>query len=488
MKLLRATSVLAVSSVLAMVLQALTVHLYARRLTEDDLAQYLVAMASCVIISPFISLGVTDSVLYFVGLSKDNLAQGRRVLREALGSLVFFGLLFALAAVSFPSFLSRLFFTDPHHFGLLLSIIFFVTSRCMYEAYFRYLTASQVVLLPGILQTIVMGIAPAAVIAVGWPLDVSWLIAETAMFTLLALAVPVTMTFLNRGQDERMADGVKLGRLIGYGVRRMPATLGFVILLSGPVVIAKKFDMSYMNIIIIGAAMAILRMLGITNQFMTYLVLPRLAWARAHTPRLLPDVVRMLFFASAVVSCAFSAMLIGSGDAMLSLWLNRPLQDVGSLSIYFWLAAAPLTATFFMRPAIDALHFRAYNTRNVFLSVAVLALCLVLGWFVFGSRHTIGQSVLAASGCLCILSIRSINTLVGLTGRGVVQTTSLTVVKVILPSLALVVCAICIRTLTPEGLSWKTLSALAVMGFACGMYLLYCMRRIRGAISSLAAL
>lgn len=199
--------------------------------------------------------------------------------------------------------------------------------------------------------------------------------------------------------------------LVGYGSQRVPTILGMVLILSCPVLLAKHLGLPAADAVVIGGGMAILRMLGITNQLMTYVILPRIAWAQANRPEMLARVMWILLAFSFFVGATAAMGLLGTGDAVLRIWLNR--DDLGSpgLTEALWLAALPFVMIYFLRPTIDGLDFRGYNSLNVLISIIFMAVAIGLSEFVFHSSNPVGHGVLAAGICLCVLSVVSVRRL-----------------------------------------------------------------------------
>ena len=70
--------------------------------------------------------------------------------------------------------------------------------------------------------------------------------------------------------------------------------------------------------------------------------------------------------------------LLGVGDLTISIWLKRPNIVGSSTTVLFWMSIMPWVVVFFLRPTIDALHKKAYNTKNVFISVLVLFISMAV--------------------------------------------------------------------------------------------------------------
>jgi len=470
--LFRSTTALALSSVTMMLCQTFTIHLYARRLPEAELADYLVAMSVSLIFAPFLSLGVNDGVLYFAGRARNDREECLRVVATALAFLMCLGAI-ALAAVALGAEgFSHAFFAEGGRGALVWIAVFLALSRFTYDTFFRYLTARGRALQPALLQLFIMGVLPMAVVVVGYPLRVEWLLFETALLTFVFwIAFFLVEAAAARPYPRFPLDMAVLRQLVGYGVQRVPAILGLILLLSSPVVIARKLELPDADVVIVGAVMALLRMMGITNQLITYVIMPRIAWAKDNAPDLLASIMWILISVALITGMAVAAGLVATGDAVLGIWLHRPSAGIGDTSLSFWFAALPFIVIYFLRPTIDALHFRAYNTVNVFAAVCVMAAVAGVAHAGFDSPYAIGYGVLAAGVALCGLSLRTVWQL----------TTDMHVPSLRLgsaPLQAMVVSTALLAALAWTVRGWEashggiySYLAIGVMGLACGGYL-----------------
>ena len=413
MSVLKSTGVLASSSVGAMACQALTLHLYARRFSSVDLADYFPAMAAAMVVSPLISLGVNDGVLYYIGQQRNDRGKALRVLSSALAFYCFAGAVVLACFAVIPGLFSRLMFSTKDEQWLVGAVFALAFSRTVYDACLRYLTASRRIGLPGVLQLAAMGLLPLAVICIGYPLQVEALLIETAAGTfILSGAFYVRELLISERPSKRLVDLAVVAALIRYGVQRIPSILGLALMLSSPVIIAKHFALPTDHIIIIGGAAAMLRMLGLSNQLMTYILLPRVSWVKKHSPEMLPYAMRRIIAFALCAGFAASIGFLAAGDAVLRLWLHRPVLRIESLTVLFWFSAVPFVIVFFLRPTVDALHVRGYNALNVVLAVMVMCVSNLLGHFVFSASNPTGVGLLSSGLVLCVLSIVTVQRLV----------------------------------------------------------------------------
>jgi len=481
MSLLKSTSALAFGSVLVMLCQTVTIHLYARRLAEPELADYMVAMSISVLFAPFLSLGVNDGVLYYAGRARDNRDECLRVLSTALAFLLSLGAV-ALAIVALGAdFFSRLFFSSEDRGTLVWIAVFLALSRFTYDTFFRYLTARGGALLPPVLQLLVMGLLPLAVIIFARPLSVDWLLLETAALTFAVwMAFFVAEVLRAKKLSGLRVDTRALKELVGYGVQRVPAILGILLLLSAPVVIAKKMGLPDADVVIVGAVMALLRMMGITNQLITYVIMPRIAWAKDNAPDLLASIMWILISVALLTGMTVAAGLVATGDAVLGIWLHRPSAGIGAISLTFWLAALPFIVIYFLRPTIDALAFRAYNTVNVFAAVCVMAAVAGAAHWGFASPHAVGYGVLAASAALAALSVRTVWQLTAEMHIPTLRWGSLRVQAVFGATLLLAALAWSVRGWEAAHGGIYSYVAIAAMGLACTGYMALGVLSLRG--------
>ena len=388
MRIVKSAAILAVSEGIFMACHATTLYLYANRFEAAPLADYLVAMAGIGIVCCVLSLGLYSAVLYY-GAKKSH--QPKEVVRILFTGLTTMGLASAVllaVVLAFTEPISRLYFNAPGRTNLLLAASVLSIARMVSALTGGYCWSRSIVVPAVALRVIVMAMIPLGVVLVARPLDVAWLLWETALLSILVLGI-----FLWR-EATRARLGVRdffdpaiARELLRYGLPRIPAVVGSGAIFSIPVVLATWMGCASLEVVVIGSSMVLLRMLTISGRAVTVLGVPRISRASETDLAILKKNIPRLVLGSILAGAIGTGVFMLVGDAVLKWWLHRPGLPTSGITFYFWLSVAPFLVFAVTRPIIDGLSARAYITVSVLLSIVVmLASIFVIARFVGTAR------------------------------------------------------------------------------------------------------
>jgi len=405
MRIVKSALILAASEGIFVACHAATLYLYANRFEEAPLADYLVAMAGIGIASCVLSLGLYSAVLYYGAKKSDQPRQAVQILFTSLTMIGAVGAVLLAVIVVLADPISRLYFNAPGRTNLLLAASALLIARMVLTITGGYCWSRGSAVPAALLKVTVIGLIPLGVVLAARPLDVAWLLGETALLSLLVLGV-----FLWR-EAARAHLGVRdlfdrsiAKQLLPYGLPRIPAVVGSRAIFALPVVLATWMGCASLEVVVIGSSMALLRMLTVSAWAVTVLVMPRISRASEDDPASVKKNVPRLVLGSILVGVAAVGVFMLAGDTVLEWWLQRPGLPTGGITFYFWLSVAPFLVFVVTRPIIDGLSTRAYITLNVLLSIGVM----LAGIFVL-DRFTGTARALAVGTALGMTSLAVLN-------------------------------------------------------------------------------
>ncbi len=409
MKTVRAVLVIALGTVLASVCNFATVHVFARRFNDLDCASYMIAMAYIAIIYPLISLGLPGAVLFHVGRNADRRVFITALFLAATGIAVLAaGLSLAGAAIA-SDVCGRLVFGDPNRSALAVAAVALLCSRVLHDVSCRYLMGSRKWITGTSLYVVGVGLIPLLVVLVGRPLRVTWLIAETALATYCLVGCYLTLFWIGAGRNVARPTLVSARsnahRLLRYGVPRILGILCTVFLFSAPVLLAERLHVPSVQVVLIAGAMGMLRLINVAGGVLTNVIVPKTSWLDLNRQSALRGRMGTLVACAVGLAIVASALYVGAGNSILQWWVCRPVGELSGFVFVVWLSAAPLTLVAVLRPVIDALAVRAYNTRNVVVAVAVMGIAMWVGMNVATATSALAVAMAAASTVLAALTM-----------------------------------------------------------------------------------
>jgi hypothetical protein len=374
MSVLRASSALFISNILALALQLISVRCYGLRLGTDGLADYHVVLAAANVAGPFLVCGLNDALSYLLGRKY---AEPRTAQALVLQSALFLGFtatLLALAIAIFPEEFSQLVFETGGKRPLLLATLLFMSSRGLFDLQCRYLLARKQVAVPALGMFLIPGLIPVGVLWVDSTQSLERLLLDASVLSLILMAFSAVVEYrrhANAGVLKLTWDSLRY--LFHLGIPRMPTILGMSLLISCQAILARKMHCSAAEQAMIGASMMILRTLAMTQRVVTSVVEPQIGLASVDRPHMIPVLLRALVLLSLGTGIAVMTGLLSVGDTLLQVMGKRPGMLDGEFSRLFWYSALPFTLLFVLRPCVNALSSRAYNTSNMFYSLIGMA-------------------------------------------------------------------------------------------------------------------
>ena len=414
--ILKSISTVAVGNILCLLVQAFTLRLYSSKYCDGSLSDYMLVLASCTLLSPLINMGLADSILYYIGKSYKLSRESLRNFLQCYICVNVAGLFLFCLFLLGPKYFSFLFFKSDDKSFLALSALLLVISRVSFNLFHRYLLAIHKSLVSAILQLTVMGIIPLIVIIVNKPSDIAHLFVEIAIFTYAVVAIFAAKSIVSIGIGFIKAnywDNMK--KFYSYGMPRMPALIGISIMLSSLAIVAKWINCSEEDIFLVGIILTLLRMLGMLSRIMTLIMMPRIAWLNDNNPKFLYSIINGLVSFSVFVGLAIMLMFVVVGDSIVLFWVNKDVSGKGNMVLFFWFSVLPWVIIYFLRPTIDALHSKAYNTLNVFKTLGVMVACLlIISLGDINPGDALAISFLISTIVFAVLCINTVSKLIGM--------------------------------------------------------------------------
>jgi O-antigen/teichoic acid export membrane protein len=416
MNLARSSSLLLGGEAFVMLCRVAVLHLYARQFDDDGiLADYVATTAGIQLASPFLGMGVYAAVLYYVGIKSDDLGVASSIVCTSLvllgGAIAIF---FAIIVLLIDP-IAGLYYGKSGRSDLLLAASLLLSSRMLFSVVISFLWGQTRALAATILNVAVLGLIPLAVIVVAAPTDLSWLIAETAILSLVAVGIVLGID----ARTEGFRQGARFDRsvakdLLRYGLPRVPAVVGNYIFVL-PVPLSAWLGSAPEEVLTIAYSLAVLRMLSVSGRAVTYLALPRIAKASKTNISLLTRYVPRLAWVAAGTGLLGMLGFLILGNHVIRIVSDRSSLPTQGVTVFLWLSVAPFVVSLVLRPVIDGLSPRAYATRNALLAVLTMAVSIFAAL-----QAAPPASAICIGTAAAIASLASLN---ALTALGLLRTT-----------------------------------------------------------------
>ncbi len=410
MSFLRASSALFVSNILALGLQFVVVRCYGQRLGDEGLADYFVVLSIANAVGPFLACGLNDALSFLLGRKH---AEPRTAQAMALQSVLFLSFttaILALAVILFPERLSRLAFEAGDRRALLLATLLFMFSRGVFDLYCRYLLARKQILWPSLGMFLIPGLIPLGVLWIDPTQRLERLLFDASVLPLVLMGLSAFAEYRRHARVGALTLSMdSMLYLLRLGIPRMPTILGMSLLISCQAFLARKMHCSASEQAMIGGAMMILRTLAMTQRVVTSVVEPQIGQASVDRPQAIPVLLRTLALLSFATGVAVMAGLFSMGDAILQIMIKQSDFRASESTLLFWFSALPFTLLFVLRPCVNALSSRAYNTANMFYSLIGMGGTLLLAVLLaVPPAKAVGYATLLGGGGMAIFSLFTI--------------------------------------------------------------------------------
>ena len=470
---LSASSAIAVTNVS----QILTLAVCARILSAEQFALYLTTISLAWVISPLTSFMMNDSLAYYLG--KENLvySEERQVLLGLLSvylahvSIVLF-LLFCISKIV-PQFIS-VGPLESLYFIVFLSAFLLTSSRFIFDSVFRFMNMRGRYLISAFCYFIVMGVLPFITLILTDYSDISQAVMHMALATFIItifLVMLVIKGACNSGEFRRLPSFKFTKRLYFYGIQRVPAAFGFSALMGIPVVFSQFLNVEPAQVVLIGGAMALLRLLGQINQVMTYVALPYVAGLLENNGIGNDSLYfEKLIRTSLIIAIAAVCGALSVGDMILEMWLGY--DNINSnMTFGFWVSIFPLVLFYFYRAPIDGLGIHSQNPRNVIASLIVIILGCILGLMFLEFKLNVSVYFLLGVSLLGILSFRAIRhaDTASRQKKERIESNAIITIDLIIPTVSLILFCL----LTRYVFNANDMISLTVVTFCTFLYSLY---------------
>ena len=112
--------------------------------------------------------------------------------------------------------------------------------------------------------------------------------------------------------------------MLGYGIPRTPATMGIILIYSSPAILAAWLGCSENEVIVIGAAAALLRMTSVLGRVVTFVGMPQVSRLNSEKRSLFHRQVRRIAPLTAAAAVIGAAGFWFLGDTVLRYGSSGP--------------------------------------------------------------------------------------------------------------------------------------------------------------------
>lgn len=280
-----------------------------------------------------------------------------------------FNLLIAVAGAP----LAQLLFSDPAYRADLAALGVLILGLNFHSTVYGYLRGLLKMPQANALQVVNKAVIPLAVfLRPGLTVDQVFRQVGWGQIAASALAL-AALLILDRPRPWGLAGWRdRLRELLRFGGVRVPGEFALTGLLGLPAVfIAHGSDVRTAGLF--AFSLALLVMVGAVFAPLGLVMLPQLSslQARGQVDRI-PRIVGRALLAALVLSTAGAIAFHFLGDLAIRLYLGQGYEAAAGLARTVLWAAVPYSVYIVLRNALDALHVRPYNTKNLVIALALL--------------------------------------------------------------------------------------------------------------------
>jgi len=356
--------------------QIIVYKLSAHFLGTMGFSEYAIARRMISLLAPLPVLGLGVALPRYVAY-----AQGRSDAQRAaryLGATMWCvgcgALLFVLLMNEFSAFFSFVFFGSKSYQSLIFPISTILLALAMHAVAYGYFRGLLYMERANRLQFINIGIVPLVAFAFFRSSLRQMLEVQGLVSTGVAFSAMLWTPWRNAGTN---LSGEAM-ELLRYGVQRVPGDFIQMALLALPVaIVAHVRGVETAGFVAFG--ISIMTMIGSMFSPIGLILLPKASGMLAEgSLDGLRSHVRKIFFATLLVSGAFSAVVLVFGGAMIGLYLGPNFQGAVPVLRVIALGIVPYCVFVVLRSVVDAFHVNAVNARNLLISLVVFTVLSVV--------------------------------------------------------------------------------------------------------------
>lgn len=364
----------------AVLIVTLLVYRLAATLPGSGFFEYALSIRFVGFLTPLLLLGFGVGIPRYVAYEGegDNDAADNYLLGGLACSGLFF-LLLCFFAYFLRNFFSRTVFGSVEYVHLILPCLVFVAGQLLTGLLYSYFRGRLQMGLANILQLLASGLAP--LLAFTWFANssASVLNARGILATCVGISFLLFICFrprMNIGLLYR--DTLKI---LKYGIGRIPGDFS----LAAMFILPASYVAHTSGIEKAGAvafSISLLNMVGYMFSPIGVILLPQASKlvAQGELAGLRQNVQRLIFIAMTMVIFGVIAFELMAVD-ILRFYLGANLGYVPDVARICMLGALPLVLFYLLRSIVDAQHVRPVNSRNIIISLIVMGVLMLIGYF-----------------------------------------------------------------------------------------------------------
>lgn len=353
--------------------QVLAYKLAAHYLGKQGFSEYAVARRAISTIYPVCLLGLGVALPRYIAISladRDEGVQDRFFGASVWCVAVAVALAVALMNVGSSSF-SYLIYGESSYRGLVFPISTIIVGLCLHSLAYGYFRGHLRMDRANLLQLVNSGMVPLVVLS--WKArSVGTVLGEIGLLTILVSSLALLFTPWQKVASNCRSE---VKALLRYGIPRMPGDLALIALLGLPTFLVAH-QVGVQNAGYVAFSISVLSMIAAVFAPIGLVLLPKASGliARGANDELkahLSTVLRLSLIVSGFLTIATEI----SAGALIRAYLGRDFSEVPTLVRIAMLGAVPYAVYSALRSAVDARHFKAINSRNCAIALAILAVC-----------------------------------------------------------------------------------------------------------------
>jgi len=314
-------------------------------------------------------------------------------------SVIFFILLLNLFREPF----AFLFFGNSEYAGFILPISIMIIGLTLNIACYSYYRGKLLMGKANTLQIINSGIIP--VLAFLIQKDIIHILTLTGLFWIFTStgALIMILKTLKWDKSESLTPAIK--ELLSYGIQRVPGDFGMAALISLPAIItAHLAGIKEAGYVAFGTT--ILNMTGSVFAPVGLVFLPKASQLIASKDiGRLKEYIKKLAILTLLLTLAGLIIFEIFADEIIKIYLGKGFNDLVFIARIIMLGCLASTFYVSMRSILDAYYFKAVNTKNIIISLAIFLTGALLIYMLNGSYVILVSSFVVGLYILGILTL-----------------------------------------------------------------------------------
>ncbi len=371
-----------------------------KNLGEESFYYYAYSRRIIAFVSPILIMGIGVGLPRYMGVYFKYKRDTSILLSSSLVIVSIMAIVWGMFNLTFNEFMTSIIWGKVSKFtlSLNLSISLFLFSFCLWGIIHSYFRGKIMVVTSGILLLIVESFIPFLGFYFINSLNIIYYFISTSL-----IGFAVVMLIILFKKKFVFPSYTVIIKLLKYGIRRIPGDLAFSLLVFLP----SFFAITLLNIEyagIISFAGAILTLSALPASAISFNILSRSAFLFLNNKKLLKNEVKKILIVGILYGIItytfFKFMLVD----LITWFMDPALLKYIEIMEYFLIAIPAYVIFILLRSVIDGTKIKAYNSRNLLISLIVF-LTFALIAILYHSVNTIIFGIIAAYFSLGLLSL-----------------------------------------------------------------------------------